>query len=418
MESLHVSGDSRVLGCLRFVAVLLPALFLLSSCGGGSSSSMTSPQPTPTPTPTPTDYELTYLVSSTSTIPALTTDPKLINAWGLAFNPNAYAWISDAGSSYSTASSGYASLYDGNGSPPAASSGAPAYVTIPAGASGVAAPTGIVYNSTSGFDITSGGVSGPATFIFATLGGSIDGWNDTVNPNSAVVAYNSTNGAMFTGLTMATASGVTYLYAADFKNDAIDVFTSNFTPTTVGSFVDSAIPSGYAPYNIQNIPTSSGTPQLYVTYAQPSSTSPQHVTFGTGLGYVAVFQWDGTLISTLVSGGALDAPWGLAIAPSNFGSLSGALLVGNLGNGAINAYNPTTGASMGAMMGSNGTQLFVPGLWGLAFGNGVSADSEPTNTLFFTGGPDTQTEGVFGRIDLPGTYTAPSGSSGSGGGYG
>ena len=410
MPSKHVSHHWRFLGVLRFAAVLLPALFLLSACGGGSSSpAMSSPSPKPTPT-SPTDYELTYLVSSSSTIPAQNVDSRLINAWGLAFAPTAYAWVSDAGSNYS-------SLYDGNGSPPASTSGVPAYVTIPSGTSGIAGPTGIVYNSSSsGFDISSGGVSAPATFLFATLGGAIEGWNETVNANSAVVAYNSTNGASFTGLTMATVNGTSYLYAADFKNDAIDVFNSSFAPVMPGAFFDSAIPSGYAPYNIQNIPNASGTPQLYVTYAQPSATSPQHVTFGTGLGYVALFQWDGTLISTLVSQGALNAPWGLAIAPSNFGTLSGDLLVGNLGNGAINAYNPTTGASMGAMMGSNGQQLFVPGLWGLAFGN--SYDSQPTNTLFFTGGPDTQTAGVFGRIDLPGSYTPPSGSGGSGGGYG
>ncbi len=412
MPSKHVSRYWRFLGVLRFAAVLLPALFLLSACGGGSSGSskgMSVISP-PTSNAVPTDYELTYLVSSSSTIPAQHVDSRLINAWGLAFAPTAYAWVSDAGSNYS-------SLYDGNGNPPASTSGVPAYVTIPSGTSGIAGPTGIVYNSSSsGFDISSGGVSAPATFLFATLGGAIEGWNETVNANSAVVAYNSTNGASFTGLTMATVNGTSYLYAADFKNDAIDVFNSSFAPVMPGAFFDSAIPSGYAPYNIQNIPNASGTPQLYVTYAQPSATSPQHVTFGTGLGYVALFQWDGTLISTLVSQGALNAPWGLAIAPSNFGTLSGDLLVGNLGNGAINAYNPTTGASMGAMMGSNGQQLFVPGLWGLAFGN--SYDSQPTNTLFFTGGPDTQTAGVFGRIDLPGSYTPPSGSGGSGGGYG
>ena len=413
MKSLPASHHSLILGLPRFAALLLPALFVLSACGGSSGGMSTSPPaktPAPPPTSTTTDYELTYLVSNSSAIPAQSTDPKLINAWGLAFNPQAYAWVSDAGSNYS-------SLYDGNGSPPASGSGVPAYITIPAGSSGTGEPTGITYNATSGFDISSGGVSAPATFIFATLGGSIDGWNETVNANSAVVAYNSTNGAMFTAVTMATESGTTYLYAADFKNGTIDVFNSSFAPITVGGdFFDSAIPSGYAPYNIQNIPNSSGMPQLYVTYAEPSS-SPQHVTIGNGLGYVAVFQWDGTLISTLVSGGALNAPWGLAIAPSNFGSLSGALLVGNFGNGAIDAYNPTTGASMGTMMGANGQQLFVPGLWGLAFGNGY--DSQPTTTLFFTGGPDTQTAGVFGRIDLPGAYTPPSGNSGSGsGGYG
>ncbi len=354
-------------------------------------------------------YQVTYLVSNSTAISAQHTDATLVNAWGLAFNPQAYAWVSDDMTST-------ASLFDGNGNPPASSSGAPASISIPVGASGIGLPTGIVYNSTTGFDISANGVTEPATFIFDTLGGSIEGWNDSVDPTSAVVVYNSTNGAQYTGLTMATdGNGNYYLYAADFKNDAIDVFNSNFQPVQVGGdFYDSAIPSGYAPYGIQNLPAANGSARIYVAYAQPS-TSAQHVAIGSGLGYVAVFQWDGTLISTLVSQGALNAPWGLAIAPSNFGAMSGALLVGNFGNGAINAYNATTGASMGPLMLSSGQQLFVPGLWAIVFGNGQ--DSQPTNTLFFTGGPDTQTAGVYGRIDLPGTYTPPSGTGGGSSGY-
>lgn len=384
---------------LRSIVTLVPALFLLSACGGGGSSGMSSP-PSPPPSPPPqSNYMLTYLVANSSAISALHTDPKLVNAWGLAFSPTAYAWIADAGSNYSA-------LYDGNGNPPSSgySGTPPAYVTIPAGSSGTAGPTGIVYNSTSGFDMP--GTSDPATFIFATLGGSIEGWNQSVNANSAVVIYNSASGAIFTGLTMATdGNGNYYLYAADFKNAKIDVFNSDFSPVTSGfNFYDSAIPAGYAPYNVQNIPNSSGTAQIYVTYAQPSATA-QRVAIGAGLGYVAVFNWDGTLISTLVSQGNLNAPWGVAIAPSNFGPMSGALLIGNFGDGAINAYNATTGASMGPLMLSSGKQLFVPGLWSIVFGNGVN--NQPTNTLFFTGGPDTQTAGVYGRIDLAGTYTPP-----------
>ena len=409
MQPRHVLHALRVLSALRGLAVSLPALLLLSACGGSTgmsilSSSPMSSSPMPSspmsPSPAPqSGYMLTYLVASSSATGALRTDPKLVNAWGLAFNPTGPAWISDAGSNYS-------SLYDGNGNSPASSGygNAPAYVTIPAGASGTAGPTGIVYNPTSGFDMP--GTSAPAAFLFDTLGGSLEGWTMSVNPNSAVVIYNSASGAAFTGLTMATdGSGNDYLYAADFKNGKIDVFNSGFAPVTAGfTFYDAAIPAGYAPYDVQNIPTASGTARIYVTYAQPS-TAAQRVTIGAGLGYVAVFQWDGTLIGTLVSQGALNAPWGLAIAPANFGPMSGALLVGNFGDGAVNAYDPTTGASMGPLLLSDGKQLFVPGLWAIVFGNGVN--NQPANTLFFTGGPDVQAAGVYGRIDLAGTYTPP-----------
>jgi uncharacterized protein (TIGR03118 family) len=406
MQPRHFLDALRLPSALRGAARLLPALLVLSACGGSGSSGMSilSPSPTPSspmsPSPAPqSDYMLTYLVASGSTTAALRTDPRLVNAWGLAFNPTGPAWISDAGSNYS-------SLYDGNGNSPASSGygNAPAYVTIPAGASGTAGPTGIVYNPTAGFAMP--GTSAAATFLFDTLGGSIEGWTMSVNPSSAVVIYNSPSAATFTGLTMGTdGNGNDYLYAADFRNGKIEVFNSAFAPVTAGfSFYDAAIPAGYAPYNVQDIPTAGGATRIYVTYAQPS-TSAQHVAIGAGLGYVAAFQWDGTLISTLVSQGALNAPWGLAIAPSNFGPMSGALLVGNFGDGAVNAYDPTTGASMGPLILSNGQQLFVPGLWAIAFGNGVN--NQPSNTLFFTGGPETQTAGVYGRIDLAGTYTPP-----------
>jgi uncharacterized protein (TIGR03118 family) len=259
--------------------------------------------------------------------------------------------------------------------------------------------------------ISSGSKSAPATFLFATLGGTIEGWAQGADPTSAVIAVDGGGGAtgpMYTGLTMATdSSGITMLYAADFKNAKVDVFSSSFQPQSVGGgFADTAIPSGYAPYGIQNIPSSSGSAQIYVTYAQPANTS-EHVAMGAGLGYVAVFDADGTLISTLVSGGALNAPWGVALAPSNFGPMSGALLIGNFGDGAINAYNPTTGASMGPLMLTSTQQLFISGLWALQFGNGLSAASQPSNTLFFTAGPNSEAAGQYGRIDLGGTYTPP-----------
>src|SRR6185437_7191812 len=233
--------------------------------------------------------------------------------------------------------------------------------------------------------------------------------------NSAVIAYDGgASGNSYTGLTMAQdGSGNHFLYAADFKNGKVDVFNASFVPTQVGgAFFDASVPQGYAPYGIQNIPASDGSARIYVAYAQPVSTS-QHVAMGAGLGYLAVFDAQGTLITHLVSQGALNAPWGLALAPANFGPLSGALLVGNFGDGAINAYNPTTGASMGPLMLTSSQQLFISGLWSLQFGNGVSGSSQPTNTLFFTAGPNGEAAGQYGRIDMTGTYTPPSNGGGS-----
>ncbi len=412
--------------CMRAVGrgvLVVAVLCAVDACGGGSSSSGSSSGSSGSSgsggTTAAATYMMTSLVSNSSAISALQTDSHLVNAWGLAFNPTADAWVANQGTSTTT-------VYDGNGNLVDPVSGV-ASISIAAGASGTAEPTGVVYNSdttTTDFVLTSGGSSGAATFLFATLGGTIEGWSQNVNTTGAVIAYDSNVAndaggavlpAMYTGLTMGTdSSGITMLYAADFKNATVDVFSTGFQPQTVGGgFADTAIPSGYAPYGIQNIPASNGSAQIYVTYAQPSSTG-EHVTIGAGLGYVAVFDGDGTLISTLVSaGGALNAPWGIALAPGNFGPLSGDLLIGNFGDGAINAYNPTTGASDGPLMLTSTEQLFISGLWALQFGNGVSADSEPSNTLFFTAGPNSEAAGQYGRIDLAGTYTPPSSSTGT-----
>ncbi|HTT05795.1 MAG TPA: TIGR03118 family protein [Steroidobacteraceae bacterium] len=368
----------------------------LSACGGGSAGSASSGgSSTGVAGATGALYAMTSLVSNSSAISALHTDANLVNAWGLAFNPQGFAWVSNQGSSTST-------LYDGNGvlNPPY--SGGPSSIGIAPGVSGVAQPTGIVFNPTTQFVISSGANSAPALFLYATIGGTIEGWAQAVNPNSAVIVHdNGASGSTYTGLTMAKdASGNYFLYAADFKNARVDVFNSSFIPTQVGGgFFDAAVPQGYAPYGIQNIPASDGSARIYVTFAQPVTTA-QHVAMGTGLGYVSVFDAQGTLVTHLISQGALNAPWAVAMAPSNFGSLSGALLIGNFGDGTINAYNPSTGASMGPLMLTSTQQLVIPGLWALQFGNGIN--SQPANTLFFTAGPNSESAGEYGRIDVGG----------------
>lgn len=287
----------------------------LSACGGGGGSgpygSSTSNSSGAAAAPA-AQYAMTSLVSNSSATSAMHVDADLVNAWGLAFNPQGFAWIANQGSSTST-------LYDGNGVVTPPYSGGPNAIGIAPGTSGVAQPTGIVFNPTTQFIISSGGSSAPALFLYATIGGTIEGWAQAVNPTSAVIAHDSgASGATFTGLTMAkNASGSYFLYAADFKNAKVDVFNSSFTPTQVGGgFFDASVPQGYAPYGIQNIPASDGSARIYVTFAQPVTTG-QHVGMGAGLGYVAVFDAQGTLITHLISQGALNAPWGVALAPGN-----------------------------------------------------------------------------------------------------
>jgi len=383
------------------VGVAGAVLLGFAACGGGSNNPTGMAGGAPSAL-----YTMTGLVSNGSAISAQHSDANLVNPWGLAFNPQGFAWISNQGSSTST-------LYDGNGALTPPFTGGPGSIAIVPGSSGVAQPTGIVFNPTTQFVISSGAGSAPALFLYATLGGSIEGWAQTVSPNSAVIAYDGgASGNSYTGLTMAQdGSGNHFLYAADFKNGKVDVFNASFVPTQVGgAFFDASVPQGYAPYGIQNIPASDGSARIYVAYAQPVSTS-QHVAMGAGLGYLAVFDAQGTLITHLVSQGALNAPWGLALAPANFGPLSGALLVGNFGDGTINAYNPTTGASMGALMLTSSQAFTASGLWALQFGNGLNG--QPSNTLFFTAGPNSETAGLYGRIDVG----SRSGSSPSGGMY-
>jgi uncharacterized protein (TIGR03118 family) len=198
----------------------------------------------------------------------------------------------------------------------------------------------------------------------------------------------SATGAVYKGLAMASNGAANFLYATNFNSGMIDVFDTNFT--LVNSFTDPGMTAGYAPYGIIQV---SGL--LYVTYAQQDAPKHDSVS-GAGLGFVDVFTAAGTFKTRLVSNGALNAPWGLAVAPSGFGKFGGALLVGNFGDGHINAYNITSGASMGSLNNSAGTAIAISGLWGIAFGNGSGAGS--ASTLYFTAGPGNETHGLFGSL--------------------
>ncbi len=370
-------------------ALALLVTALLAACGGGASSGSGGYPP-------PGggggggggyggggggEYIATALVTDTATS-AAHQDPLLVNAWGLAFNPSGYAWVANEDTSTST-------LYDGNGTPQSL------VVQIPHGAVGTGNPSGIVFNGTTDFSISVNGVTGTAPFVFATLEGQIASWSPSVDMTHAfTLVDNGTAGAGYTGLAMGVAATGNLLYAADFPLANVDVFDATYAATTTpGGFIDPTLPAGYAPFGIQQ---AGG--RVYVAYALQDSTGQAEV-HGAGLGQVDVFDTQGTLLSRLVpAGGVLNAPWGMAIAPSTFGHFAGMLLVGNFGDGRINAFDPTTGAFQGALSNNDGTPIVIDGLWGLAFGNGLF--SQPTSTLFYTAGPGGEAHGLYGRIDL------------------
>ena len=356
----------------------------LAACGGGGGGD--SGPAAPAPGVGTQSYAATNLISdvNTSSNPYATSnvDTHLVNAWGIAFNPNGYVWVANAGTSSST-------LYDGNGVMQSL------IVDIPAGAAGSANPTGIVFNGSNDFVVSQAGASGASPFIFVGEAGTLAGWSPGVNLNAAVTVYDgAASGTVYKGLALASSAGANFLYATDFHNARIDVFDASFTKVTVaGGFTDPTLPAGYAPFGIQAIGG-----QLYVTFAKQDAAAHDNVN-GAGLGLVDVFDATGHFVKRLVDvGGPLNAPWGMALAPANFGPFSNALLVGNFGDGRIDAFDASTGASLGSLSKADGTPITVTGLWGIAFGNGIN--NQPLNTLFFAAGPANETHGVYGRIDV------------------
>lgn len=310
------------------------------------------------------------------------TDPNLVNAWGISFPPTGPFWISDN-------HTGLATVYNGNGQPFPIDN--PLVVTIPPPANGAppAAPTGLVFHAGPGFEVQLGR---PALFIFATEDGTVSGWNPMADATHAILKVdNSASKAIYKGLALATSNGVSRLYAANFFAGTIDVFDSSFAPVTLsGRFQDSTIPSGFAPFDIQNIGG-----KLWVTYAKQDDQKEDDVS-GDGNGFINVFDFDGVLLQRFAQHGPLNSPWGLAMAPANFGAFSGALLVGNFGNGRINAFDASSGDFLGSLREPSGRPLEIDGLWALIFGNGANAGV--TDRLYFTAGPDDEQHGLFGEI--------------------
>ncbi len=395
------------------VAAAVTALgsLTIAACGGDGGSGGASPSSSAGSQQTTTVFTDTALVADKSEVvaSAKTVDANLQNPWGVAVATGLPFWIADNNSNLATLYSGAGDVetQEVTGSP---STG----IAIPASAAGVQAnPTGQVYNSSGGFLIATSKGQETALFLFDGEGGTIAGWAMD-SGSTAVTAYddgiaNGANHAVYKGLALGTVNGSTFLYATDLHNNKVDVFDTNFSkPADMqGKFVDSAIPQGFVPFGISAINN-----QLYVTYAKQDTAKHDEVA-GAGLGYVDVFDLSGNLLNRFASTGALDAPWGIAVAPSGWGSLAGDVLIGNFGDGKINIFTPNgtqLATSVGPLKGSNGQPFAFPGLWSLVFGNGDS--DKPLTTLFYTAGFATQTDGVLGAI-TPSTSTTTTG----GGGY-
>jgi uncharacterized protein (TIGR03118 family) len=319
-------------------------------------------------------YAATNLVSDIPGV-ARRTDANAVNTWGIAVGSTGTIWVANNGTGTST-------LYDFHGVPQSL------VVAIPPSASNTegANPTGIVFNSGPGFVVSSGGVSGPSIFIFVGEDGSISGWNPTVSLNNAILAVDDgAEGSVYKGAALGESSNGLRLFVTNFHEGKVSVYDDTFAEIeNDDAFVDPTIPKNYAPFGIENI-----NGLIYVTYAKQDAEKHDDVP-GPGHGYLDVYDTDGNLISRLVTRGALNSPWGLTLAPANFGNLSGALLVGDFGDGHIHGYDPTTGAFLGTMSKSDGSPLVLDGLWALQALGGRS--------VYFTAGIVAEAHGLFGVI--------------------
>jgi uncharacterized protein (TIGR03118 family) len=324
-----------------------------------------------------TPYTQTNLVSDIPGV-ARITDPSLVNPWGVSEFPKGPLWVSDNGADVST-------LYTGaiSGSP---LTPVPLVVKIPGGA-----PTGQVFNGTTGFVVHHGKQSGAALFIFASENGVISGWNPAVGAVGKATSTHAqravtVRNAVYKGLAIAGSR----LFAANFHSGRVDVFNSKFHRVrSAGAFRDRQVPHGYAPFNITKIGG-----HLYVSYAKQDPQRHDDVA-GPGHGFIDVYSTGGKLLHRLVRRGALNSPWGMVIAPSSFGTFSNDLLVANFGSGALNAFDPATGKFLGPLKNADGNPIVVSGLWGLIRGDGAAGTPQ---TVFFTAGLAGESHGLLGTI--------------------
>ncbi len=325
-------------------------------------------------------YVVTPLVSNgVANTPNI--DPNMVNTWGVAFNPTGLVWVTNERTGTST-------LYDGNGVVN------PLVVAVPpaaVGASGPGTPTGIVFSGTSDFVVTNGTTSGPSRFLFASQDGLISGWAPNVDFANALRAV-VRPGAKYMGLATATSSTGARLYATDYAHGRVDMFDSSFHLLTA-AFKDPKLPQGLAPFGIQAIGD-----RVYVTYAKAGAFSGVAGSGNTPDSVIDVFDTDGRFVHRFATSTSTQQPWGVALAPADFGAHANQLLVGDFHDGTLTAYDPATGAAKGQLLDAKGKAVKIPGLWGFQFGNGVN--SQPTNALFYAAGPNGQGGGVYGKVTV------------------
>ncbi|MDR3531505.1 MAG: TIGR03118 family protein [Rhodopila sp.] len=337
-------------------------------------------------------FTVTKLVGSDPSVGAAQTDPNLLNPWGISDSPTSPLWTSDNGS-------GFASIYG------VASSGVttnvipPITIAVPPGQMpGTASPTGQVFNSfqsEGAFTLQDGS---PATFLFATEDGTISGWNAAAGMQSIIAVNEADNpaagdealglGAVYKGLAIGESDNGPVLFAANFRHGTVDTYDKNFN--LINSFTDPNVPQGFAPFNVQVLDGN-----LFVTFAKQDDVKHDDVA-GAGNGFVDEFDLNGNLMQRVASGGPLDSPWGLAIAPQSFGKFAGDLLVGDFGDGTINAFNLKNDHFAGQLTGANGKPITIGDLWAITPGNGGSGGSP--NTLYFTSGVQNEAQGLFGSV--------------------
>jgi uncharacterized protein (TIGR03118 family) len=301
-------------------------------------------------------------------------------------------WVADNGTGLST-------LYDGSGNVQSLVVTIPPPMGSPDGTTST--PTGIVFNGGGGFNVSNGTTSGSSVFIFATEDGTIAGWSPSVDLHNAFLPVDVPGTtAVYKGLAIGSNDSGTFIYATNFHDARVDVFDSNFAPAHLsGNFTDPQIPKGYAPFGIQNIGG-----RIFVTYTLQSDDRHDDVG-GRAHGFIDVYDTDGNLVQRFHDHFPLNSPWGMALAPADFGPWSNDLLVGNFGDGAINVFDPNTGQFLGPLNNGPNNPVVVDGLWALQFGNDHSAGAH--NTLFFTAGINGEADGLFGNIQfVPGAGNA------------
>jgi len=332
-------------------------------------------------------YKQTNLTSDTQGM-ANNTDSNLINPWGISYIPGNPFWIADN-------NSGKTTLYDKTGALQGTFT-----VPPPAGSANTSTPTGTVANTAGGFNVA--GIS--SAFIFATEDGTISGWYPNI-PTAILAVDNSKTGAVYKGLALVTETGGTQvLLAANFNSGAVEAYNSSFAPMTLqGTFTDPTLPAGYAPFGIHVI----GANQIIVTYAQQDSAKHDPV-HAAGAGYVDLYDFQGNFVNRIASQGTLNAPWGAAVAPSTFGQFQGALLIGNFGDGTINAFSLSSQTFLGQLQDANGAVITNASLWELLF-DPTGQTGDP-NTMYITAGLNNEMHGLFAAI-TPNSAPASSGTA-------